>query len=674
MKKTIFEHFGFWLRGVVCGALLLSAAVACSDDNDDPGAAAPEITLESVSTGQTEFSFRLRTNVDGAYGYQVVKRTQNDGIEKPDAASLFDEHTGTVNKETTVAVTGLETGCSYVLYAAVKAETLYSEVAELAFTTGVNSNEIIEVSDIGSDRFTFSIRCEGPYFFAAIPTATLNTYTIEEYLTEAGCIGRGEAEYDWVDGGEFSAENGTFSMKVIAGVPYVILMAPCDASYNITGEPQRLDFETLPRQGSGAEVEVELTEIASTSVKVGTSPGEGVAEYYVYVRDKEWYTNIIENNGGEAMAIHMIKYATDAGLGRKYEAVASEVWEGLKPSKEYYCGVVSVDFSGGENLQLVPFTTEESSGRVPLLEVEARKSDTNPSETLNLRIRSDIAYLGRYAVLAAAEVKNYEAQGKGDKEIISDVGTDLNIQEMEQVNTAEGYDIEVEFLYPGMEYVCIVAVRSLEDVEVYKRMTVRMDDWPSEARVESELFDVLPGTWTISYSYLDYNDMPQEIKDVEVKIEAGVDDKTCKEYRARNMLVLTGYPFQGGEPLYYSPADLMRESSWYSAAPELAYRDYGAKIFFHIGEGDEVTVPSSKSVYLYNWGDWPLLFVGMDYDKYQLAPASFPVEVSSDRRTLTIKQYVSGAEFEYGVYRPSVVMDGVKLNVAVSDIVLRKVD
>lgn len=39
--------------------------------------------------------------------------------------------------------------------------------------------------------------------------------------------------------------------------------------------------------------------------------------------------------------------------------------------------------------------------------------------------------------------------------------------------------------------------------------------------------------------------MPQEIKDVEVKIEAGVDDKTCKEYRARNMLVLTGYPFQG---------------------------------------------------------------------------------------------------------------------------------
>ena len=73
-----------------------------------------------------------------------------------------------------------------------------------------------------------------------------------------------------------------------------------------------------------------MTEIASTSVKVGTSPGEGVAEYYVYVRDKEWYTNIIENNGGEAMAIHMIKYATDAGLGRKYEAVASEVWEGLE--------------------------------------------------------------------------------------------------------------------------------------------------------------------------------------------------------------------------------------------------------------------------------------------------------------------------------------------------------
>ena len=46
--------------------------------------------------------------------------------------------------------------------------------------------------------------------------------------------------------------------------------------------------------------------------------------------------------------------------------------------------------------------------------------------------------------------------------------------------------------------------------------------------------------------------MPQEIKDVEVKIEAGVDDKTCKEYRARNMLVLTGYPFQGRAALLFS--------------------------------------------------------------------------------------------------------------------------
>lgn len=84
-------------------------------------------------------------------------------------------------------------------------------MAELAFTTGVKLERNIDVSDIGSDRFTFSIRCEGPYFFAAIPTATLNTYTIEEYLTEGGLLAGAKAEYDWVDGGEFSAENGTFS-------------------------------------------------------------------------------------------------------------------------------------------------------------------------------------------------------------------------------------------------------------------------------------------------------------------------------------------------------------------------------------------------------------------------------------------------------------------------------
>ncbi|MFR9130363.1 MAG: hypothetical protein ACLVJK_12340 [Alistipes putredinis] len=130
-----------------------------------------------------------------------------------------------MNKETTVAVTGLETGCSYVLYAAVKAETLYSRSGGARlYDRGELERNYRGVGHRLRPVYAVFIRCEGPYCFAAIPTATLNTYTIEEYLTEAGCIGRGEAEYDWVDGGEFSAENGTFSMKVIAGVPYVILM------------------------------------------------------------------------------------------------------------------------------------------------------------------------------------------------------------------------------------------------------------------------------------------------------------------------------------------------------------------------------------------------------------------------------------------------------------------
>ena len=659
------------------GLLLLFASSCNDDDTKMMTTTPPEIELKPVSTGISKFSFILQTDVDGEYGYEVVKRTENEEMQRPAASSLFGKHVGTVKRKVEVTADGLDAGTSYVLYAAVRVGSVYSDVEALEFETesDTNKNKYIAMTEIGFDRFSFTVNYDGSYLFVPVPAANLNLMTAAECLVSYGCAASGNAEYHWVNGGEHVADNGTFPMTVIADMSYIILMAPCNASYDIVGEIQQLSFKTKPRQGSETVVEVKCSEITSMSVKVETRPGEGVAEYYVYVREKDWYTDIIENNGGEAMAIHLIKYAADSGLSKKYESWATEVWENLKPSKEYYCGVVSVDFSGGENLQLVPFTTDVSSGRLPDLRVKARKSAAKPTEMIDMNLQCDIAYLVRYVVLPAGEVKFFESQGKGDKEIISEAGIDLNIEDVEQVNTSEGYNIEVENLYPGLEYVCIAAARSTEEEETYVRTLVTLDDWPAEVRVESDLFDKLPGTWKISYSYLDYNDMPQEIKDVEVKIEAGVDDKTCREYRARNMLVLTEYPFQQGDnKLYYSPAQLMEQSPFWGNAPELAYRDYGAKIFFRIGPGDVVTVPTAANVYLFNWSENIALFIGMDYNERALAPAAFPVEVSEDCRTMTIKQYESGSEFNFGTYRPSVMFGSSMWNVATSDIVLRKVD
>ena len=104
------------------------------------------------------------------------------------------------------------------------------------------------------------------------------------------------------------------------------------------------------------------------------------------------------------------------------------------------------------------------------------------------------------------------------------------------------------------------------------------------------------------------------------------------------------------------------------------YRDYGPKIFIEIGEGNTLSVPSSKGSYLYNWdSSGTLNFYGCDYDNQFTAPANFPMTISADGNTLTIGAYHSGEEFGYGIYRPSVFLDDYKLKAcATSDIVLTR--
>ena len=79
--------------------------------------------------------------------------------------------------------------------------------------------------------------------------------------------------------------------------------------------------------------------------------------------------------------------------------------------------------------------------------------------------------------------------------------------------------------------------------------------------------------------------------------------------------------------------------------------------------------------YLYNWGDdgYILYFYGADYNNKKSAPATFPVTLSADGNTLSIGACHSGAEFDYGVYRPSVFRDQEMWAVAISDIVLKRV-
>ena len=119
-------------------------------------------------------------------------------------------------------------------------------------------------------------------------------------------------------------------------------------------------------------------------------------------------------------------------------------------------------------------------------------------------------------------------------------------------------------------------------------------------------------------------------------------------------------------------------SSYWKNNPALALRDYGPKIFLEIGEGDVVTVPSSKGELFYNWSeDGTFYFYGADVENGWTAPTTFPVTISEDGNTIVIGICNAGAEFGSGNYRPSVFrLNGGALShwaIATSDIILQRV-
>jgi hypothetical protein len=189
------------------------------------------------------------------------------------------------------------------------------------------------------------------------------------------------------------------------------------------------------------------------------------------------------------------------------------------------------------------------------------------------------------------------------------------------------------------------------------------------------------GEWEVSYDLVQFNMEEVSIYNAKVTIAQGVDATTEKSYREQNRLVILGWPFNvmadgTHEPMpLYTPADLAdAEAAYWGAYPQIAYRDYGPKIFLQIGEGDKVVVPSERGEYFYNWSsDGTFYFYGADIANEFTAPATFPVTVSDGGDTLIIGASEPVEEFGFGVYRPAVFRDYSPWALATSDIVLKRV-
>jgi hypothetical protein len=464
-------------------------------------------------------------------------------------------------------------------------------------------------------------------------------------------------------------------MHVREDSDYYVIAAIADGQ-TVVGDIFVKTTRTPKRPVSTAGLTTELTEITSTSVNIKTVPDSSVVDYYILVRDKAWSDSIVAGYG-ETMLATLVTYPSAGSW--QLTGANEAVWGGLEPNTEYICHIVVKDNKGAQALSLVPFTTLEANASAPTVEASLTAAQENGYCTLNLNLYSAEAASVKYAFNTKADVDAERNNGLSDSQIADMYGMSLSAEQVEAIRTT-GLTLKQEDLFPEVEYVALISVKNAEKTETLKVTSATTPAKPVPARVESDLFTSLLGEWEVSYSLVQFNTKEVSIYNAKVTIAQGADDATADYYRSHNRLVIQGWPFiVEADGIYVpvpysSPTDLKNDSSYWANNPQLALRDYGPKVFLEIGEGDVVTVPSSRGEYLYNWAVDSFYFFGADIENEFTAPATFPVTVSADGNTITIGACQSGAEFGYGIYRPAVFRYGTEpWALATSDIVLKRV-
>ncbi|MBO7262963.1 MAG: hypothetical protein J6U93_00405 [Alistipes sp.] len=669
----------FTLFAMLLGML---SFVGCSDTPTEPTpqkpTETPAITISEVEVTEDSFTFTVTTNVAGTLGYIVSPAD----FEMPKVDEWFVANSKEIADTETITLSGLNDNTAYNLYAILRATDSgqLSAPKSTKFTTlddGI-ANPIV-INNTTYDTISFSINLTGNYVFQCIDAAYLeyNGLTIESYISTLG-IGipaSGPIEVEWVDGLAY----GNYTMHVREDSDYYVIAAIANGQ-EVVGEIYHASTRTPKRPQSNAGLVTELTNISSTSVNIKTTPDSTVVEYYVLVRDKVWSDSIVAGYG-ETMLATLVKYPS-AGSWHLTETNEA-VWGGLTTNTEYICHVVIIDNKGAEALTLIPFTTLAPSMSAPNVEASLTVAAENGHNTLNINLYSTDAQSVKVAFNTLADVESVRKQYEySDADIARIYGMDLTAEQVAAVKST-GLSLKQEDLFPEAEYVAIISVKNAENTETVKVVSKKTDAKPIPARVESDLFTSLLGEWKVSYDLIQFNNKQVRITDVPVTIAAGADESNVDYFRNQNRLVVQGWPFNVNgdgthEPMpYYSPEFLKEQSSYWANNPALALRDFGPKIFLEIGEGDVVTVPSSKGELFYNWGeDGTFYFYGADVENGWTAPTTFPVTISEDGNTIVIGICHAGQEYDNGNYRPSVFRLNSSLDawaIATSDIILQRV-
>lgn len=420
---------------------------------------------------------------------------------------------------------------------------------------------------------------------------------------------------------------------------------------------------------------------------------------------------------------------------------ASHFTEPLEAGKTYYILLTAMgDLEGKvQRFYKKEFTAAARTKPGPRIVVTAYPQDkTKPYEaSFNVKAPDGDLMGAYYACNAAREFElllnadfTYPDILKGNYSFSQD--------ELDLINSPSGYDMT---FYTLDGEVTRLAVYGCNDEYTFNNMkvgeTTAVADYTAPyaqrtPEVVSSLYDELAGTWvatatlsakqvdeetekTLSYNLTHSSEVvigktapavPEKVENFVYdlypkKSKAEVDDMlevlktqsdifTENRLTNRNRLLCTGfidfdYYKNPGRMDARTPYDLFKATDYSSIDEAQLLNDFGPKWYLEVLEGDRVIVPFNDTLVppMHNWPGYPFHVGAYDrasnyfFTKTNSDVLGFPVEISSDKNTITIKPIVlldqAGNEVKY--YMNAVGFNGSQFELVapvISDIVLKR--
>lgn len=642
MQKTI-SRFALLLASAVC----LTAMSSCSDDDNSitPTPEPPTLNVSVTGIQRTQIDFSVQSS--GAADYAFIVK-ESDPAYMPSAQELFQDGTTGMMEDGQASISTLdvEGGKQFDLYVAVRKINpyVYSEVKKLDLNTDIAYTDLVTLDRIGKTDFKYHLEMpEGATTmkhvvikktdYEAIKSilAMFGDVTYEAYLkvfghpvTESTDIAHDKyAEYGFNE--DIHIHTGT-DFLLMAGIPLE----------NGDIDPEQfkcIEFQTRPAGVCPFDIQVAV-ETTSTTATISLKPDPGITDYRVLVDKKSEYD--YWRREGEAQVRSVVIGHWDDATNSIPRSQTGDVIlnpTGLVPNTDYVIGIVGFDSERHECVKYVDFRTGEPVGPKPQITIEAKPENvTAPWKSAAYNVKVQNAVSVNYGFFLKSQVDNVLANGSNMTAIIQNNGMPASAEDVAGMLTPNGVLFETSELSANTEYVFGVYAVNDEYVSASEYVTFTTDMLPL---LGGETRNNMPGRYTASTTDVNGNTVT-----FPVTITTGVNDATNAEYSAANRLVALGFGPADQFP-YQSPADLIAAGK----TAEEAALQYGPKWFIEFRE-DGIVVPKpdglswsmgnfGTSANSYFWGVGIRPSTGRDIDNLY----DFPVEVSADGNTVTVKGY-----------------------------------